>query len=147
RVSPATHEDKVLLPARRPNYAGNGNNDLLNNSAQNPVNDFDLRQQATQFAQQPPSQRLDRSLAFNTVEHNGENWLNAPGKPGASGAEVAVTLTPMTALWMPTDAGRERLLLVRLVRIEEKEVCQGVVLDDEALRRQLADKVADLFPE
>jgi signal transduction histidine kinase len=52
----------------------------------------------------------------------------------------------MTALWMPTDAGRERLLLVRLVRIEEKEVCQGVVLDDDALRLQLADKVSDLFP-
>ena len=53
----------------------------------------------------------------------------------------------MTALWAPTEDGRERLLLVRLVRIEDKEVCQGIVLDDAALARLLADKVADLFPQ
>ena len=66
---------------------------------------------------------------------------------GVPGAEVLVNLSPMTALWTPTENGRERLLLVRLVRIEEKEVCQGIVLDDAALRGLLADKVADLFPD
>ena len=53
---------------------------------------------------------------------------------GTPGSEVLVNLSPMTALWTPTEDGRERLLLVRLVRIEEKEVCQGIVLDDAALR-------------
>ena len=83
---------------------------------------------------------------MNSVVKNGENWLNVPGPMGTPGSEVLVHLTPMTALWMPTEDGRERLLLVRLVRIEEKEVCQGIVLDDAVLSRLLADKIADLFP-
>ena len=93
-----------------------------------------------------PPQRFDRSVAINSRRNNGENWLRFRNAR-APGAEVLVHLTPMTALWMPTEDGRERLLLVRLVRIEEKEVCQGIVLDDDALRRLLADKVADLFPQ
>ena len=147
RVSPAMHADKILVPARRPDLANNRNNDNPANSVQNPPSDYDLRQQATQFNENRTAQRIDRSFAFNTLQNNGENWLNIKGAQGVPGAEVLVNLTPMTSLWMPTEDGRERLLLVRLIRIEDKEVCQGIVLDDDALRRQLADKVADLFPD
>ncbi len=138
RVSPATHNDKIVLPAPRADFANNANS---------PANDYDLRQQTTQgFNPNQAAQRIDRSLAMNSVVKNGENWLNVPGPMGTPGSEVLVHLTPMTALWMPTEDGRERLLLVRLVRIEEKEVCQGIVLDDAVLSRLLADKIADLFP-
>ena len=142
RVSPATHNDKIVVPAPRADFAGSRNGDNPNN----PLNDYDLRQQATQFNPNQAPQRFDRSVAMNNVVKNGENWLNIPGPMGTPGSEVLVHLTPMTALWMPTEDGRERLLLVRLVRIEEKEVCQGIVLDAAALARLLADRVADLFP-
>ena len=140
RVAPPTHKDKILLPAKpSPNTAYQG---------QNNGNDYELRQQANNPLNNDarPAQRFNRSLAINSVEHNGENWLSFQGMQGAPSAEVLVNLSPMTALWMPTEDGRERLLLVRLVRIEEKEVCQGIVLDDDALRGLLAEKVADLFP-
>ncbi len=140
RVSPTTHKDKILLPAKRlPDLANQG---------QNNGSDYELRQQANPLNNDVrPAQRVNRSLAFNSVEHNGANWLTFQGIQGVLSAEVLVNLSPMTALWTPTEAGRERLLLVRLVRIEEKEVCQGIVLDDGALRDVLADKVKDLFPD
>jgi signal transduction histidine kinase len=140
RVSPTTHRDKILLPAKRfPDAAYQG---------QNNRSDYELRQQTNPLNNDMrPAQSVNRSLAINSVVNNGENWLTFQGIQGAPGAEVQVNLSPMTALWMPTEAGRERLLLVRLVRIEEKEVCQGVVLDDDALRGVLADKVTDLFPD
>jgi signal transduction histidine kinase len=147
RVSPPSHKDKVLLPAKRPadaaNIARTGPYQGQNNNS-----DYELRQQANPLNNDMrPAQSFNRSLAINSVVHNGENWLSFQGMQGVPSAEVLVNLSPMTALWMPTDAGRERLLLVRLVRIEEKEVCQGIVLDDDALRDVLADKVADLFPD
>jgi signal transduction histidine kinase len=147
RVSPTTHVDKVLLPAKRPpDYANNGNRDL-GNQASASSNDYQMRQQNMQPNDPKPAQFYDRSVVLNSLERNGENWLSFQGMPGAPGAEVPVSLGPMTALWTPTENGRERLLLVRLVRIEKKEVCQGIVLDDEKLCGLLADKVADLFPD
>jgi signal transduction histidine kinase len=140
RVPSATRNDTIVLAAPRPNFP-------LNRGADDSKNDYDLRQQTTQSNAAPSPQKIDRSVAMNSVVNNGENWLNFPGSPGTAGSEVLVHLTPMTALWTPTEDGRERLLLVRLVRIEEKEVCQGIVLDDEALRRLLAEQVADLFPQ
>ena len=52
----------------------------------------------------------------------------------------------MTPVWLDT-AGQERLTLLRLVRIEETEICQGIVLDTPALQEMLAREVADLFPQ
>jgi signal transduction histidine kinase len=149
RVSPPTHKDKILLPAKRPSDATNTVRAGAANQGQNNNSDYELRQQANPLNGDivRPAQSFNRSLAINSVEHNGENWLSFQGMQGVPGAEVLVNLSPMTALWMPTEGGRERLLLVRLVRIEEKEVCQGIVLDDDALRGVLAEKVADLFPD
>ena len=147
RVSPTMHLDTVLLPAKHPSdYAANGNRDGQNQTPA-PNNDFQMRLQNNPLNNSAPAQLYDRSVALNGLEHNGENWLSFKGARGVPGAEVPVNLSPMTAVWAPTGNGRERLLLVRLVRVEEKEVCQGVVLDDAALGGLLADKVADLFPD
>jgi signal transduction histidine kinase len=69
-----------------------------------------------------------------------------PG-PVRPSAEVEVSLSPMVGLWLPTQAKGERLVVLRLVRVEKKEVCQGIVLDDERLAGLLAEEVQDLFPE
>jgi signal transduction histidine kinase len=72
-----------------------------------------------------------------------------------SSAEVTVSMSQMAGVWLPgpqspgwgsASAGRDRLVVVRLVRVEEKDVCQGIVLDDELLRSLLAEEVQDLFP-
>ena len=152
RVSQETHGDSFLAPPQRPNADNRRNNDLLNNTAQAPANDFELRQQTTQFNPNQSAQLLDRSVAINSLENNGANWLNYQAPLGAPRKEVLVNVSPMAALWMPTEGGHERLLLVRLVDIDEsagrkKVVCQGIVLDDDALRGLLTDKIADLFPQ
>jgi signal transduction histidine kinase len=145
RVAPTTHDDRVVLAAGRP--VDIASNRVMPPAEQNLANDFGLRQQATNPGEQRLPQNYDRTVALGNLERNGENWLNFQTTPVPQGAETAVHLSPMTSLWAPTDDGGERLLLVRLVRIEDKEVCQGVLLDAAALKGLLAEKVADLFPD
>jgi signal transduction histidine kinase len=59
-------------------------------------------------------------------------------------AEVIVKMSPLVGLWLTTGS-RQRLLVMRLVRLEEKEVCQGIVLDGQNLCELLAEEVQDLF--
>lgn len=91
------------------------------------------------------SQRLPKDVALNTVLANGANWFTPAAAP-SSRTEVLVHLSPMTPVWLET-AGQQRLTLLRLVRIEEMEICQGIVLDAPALQEMLAQEVADLFPQ
>jgi signal transduction histidine kinase len=102
-------------------------------------------------------QRYDRNLALTNTYRNGESWFAAntppaekpapaPGSKAVESAEVTVNLTPMVPLWVGAGNGGEQLMLVRLVQIEEKEVCQGILLDAPALQEVLAAEVADLFP-
>jgi signal transduction histidine kinase len=58
-----------------------------------------------------------------------------------------VEYSPMAPVWAAWPDGSERLLYLRLVWIEGRQVCQGVVLDADALREELAAQVADIFPE
>jgi signal transduction histidine kinase len=64
-----------------------------------------------------------------------------------STAEITVSMSPMVGVWLPGRADEERLVVLRLVHVEQKEVCQGIVLDGTSLRELLAEEVADLFPE
>ncbi len=71
----------------------------------------------------------------------------APMNRSRSTAEVKVSMSPMVGVWLPGKTQEERLVVLRLVHVERKEVCQGIILDDVALRKLLAEEVADLFPE
>jgi signal transduction histidine kinase len=55
-------------------------------------------------------------------------------------------MSPLVGLWLPTRKG-ERLVALRLVRIEAKEICQGIVLDGPQLLELLAGEVQDLLPD
>jgi len=59
---------------------------------------------------------------------------------------VAVHLGTLRPYWLTAPNGTELLVLVRAARMENKTVYQGVVLDWEAVRRALAEQIADLFP-
>jgi signal transduction histidine kinase len=91
-------------------------------------------------------QRVQKELALNNYVANGANWFG-PNTAHATGAEVPINLSPMVPVWLETPAGAEHLVLLRLVRIEEAAICQGIVLDGPALRELLAREVIDLFPE
>ena len=102
-----------------------------------------------------------RDLAVNSSGGNGENYLNPTAKPSNAPAppkdtkgakayissEAVVKLSPMVPLWVPSNQDAEQLVLLRLVSIEDKETCQGVVLDGPRLQAVLAEEVIDLFPD
>src|SRR5262249_17998572 len=63
-------------------------------------------------------------------------------------SEAEVALSPMAPFWLQSPAGRDYLLVARLVLVDDKEVCQGMVLDTPALEKELLEALPrDLFPE
>jgi signal transduction histidine kinase len=110
-------------------------------------------QQQPAPAQQPQANeltnytRLPRDQALGVFRDNGTGWLNPAKKEVVVRTEVNVELTPMAPVWLKPETGPERLALVRLVRVEDQEVCQGVLLDDKTLCTGLAELVTDLFSD
>jgi signal transduction histidine kinase len=58
-----------------------------------------------------------------------------------------VRIGTMVPLWLPGPEHPERLLLAREVRVADKPMVQGVVLDWQKLEGLLRAEVSDLFPE
>jgi signal transduction histidine kinase len=56
-------------------------------------------------------------------------------------------MSPMVGLWLPLPGGREELALVRLVRMEDRTICQGILLDAARLGELLLEEVRELFPD
>jgi signal transduction histidine kinase len=86
-------------------------------------------------------------VAIANTSKNGERWLAPDNKLAPRGKQVTVQLGSMAPVWMKTDDGQDRLIVARLVRIGEKELCQGLLIDWPRLQQHLAGEVADLFPE
>lgn len=88
----------------------------------------------------------DLRLAFGNSCDNGEGWFFRGQLRNWCSAQSTITLSPMTPLWL--KAGEDELLLVaRLVRIDEKLVCQGILLDWPCLQDAMTDEVSRLFPD
>jgi signal transduction histidine kinase len=144
------------------NYQGNSTYDVQ------AANEYYRRQQARLVNPPRNEERIAKNVVLLNFCRNGEEWLeDAPaGKvafgtnpPGSqtflwqaiagprlpSSAEVTVSMSRLVGVWLAVG-GRNRLALLRLVRIEEKDVCQGIVLDDDMLCSLLAGEVEDLFP-
>jgi signal transduction histidine kinase len=164
-TQPATVRDTTMLLARN-----NLDNYALPQGVPAPNNDVPGGQMAQNpnYANQPPTQeyntrrgqqtklqnegkvvpqRVQKEFAINTIQGNGANWFGTRTASPRTSAEVPVNLSPMVPVWLDTPAGAEHLVLLRLVRIEETEICQGIVLDVPALQAMLAQEVTDLFPE
>jgi signal transduction histidine kinase len=119
-----------------------------------PNNEGGKRSSTAQMAKsevQTPISRDDRDVAMNTMSNNGSNWFHSnPQRPTGS-HQVTVHVSSLCPLWLAAERGEPRLLLVRLVRLEDKEVskevCQGIALDWPKLKSLLYEQVADIFPE
>jgi signal transduction histidine kinase len=168
-TQPATVQDTTILLAKNSldNYLWNPssqqtlpslNNDLPNSAmaqgvnptpnqapAQEYMNRRELQTKMLNTGKMP--QRVQKDLALNNFIGNGANWFGSGAAPNGTGAEVLVKLTPMVPVWLETTTGHEHLLLLRLVHVEETELCQGIVLDGPTLQEMLAQEVTDLFPE
>jgi signal transduction histidine kinase len=96
---------------------------------------------------QNPAVKDDFESACNNIFLNGENWLRASSRGARKGVSVEVNVGSLTPFWLTSDAGDDWLLLVRIVRIGSKEICQGIVLDGPRVETLLADEVRDIFPE
>jgi signal transduction histidine kinase len=151
RAAPATRHDSTLrLAKRQADIANNlatlappqkGGNAVIQQEA-NPANDAANPDAEASRGQQ----RVQRAVAYNTIRSNGAEWLNPLARNDGASSEVTVSLTPMVPLWLRPQPGPERLALVRLVNVENLEVCQGVLLDAEGLQHLLGSEVSDLFP-
>jgi signal transduction histidine kinase len=140
---PATVRDTTLMVRREPEPAGQP-------MAQAPnlgQSEFQTRSgRKDQLLNEKAPQRLNKEYVNNSVQENGANWMQG-NLNDLSRTEALVYLSPMVPLWVSSPSGEERLLVLRLVRIDDKEICQGIVLDAAALQDLLAREVADLFPE
>ncbi len=145
-VNPAGQSGPYLLNLDNTAQMAQGTNSYPNQALAQEYNT--RRDQQNRLLNEGKSpKRVPKDLALNTVPGNGANWF-APLAPSRSaGTEVLVHLSPMVPLWLETPAGPEHLVLFRLVRIEDTDICQGIVLDGPALQEMLAHEVADLFPE
>ncbi|AMV28966.1 Aerobic respiration control sensor protein ArcB [Gemmata sp. SH-PL17] len=76
----------------------------------------------------------------NTVLNNPFNMLAGP--PG-----VSIHLGSMRPQWITAADGSETLALVRVAKLDNKTVYQGVILDWAKLEPVLKDEVRDLFPD
>ncbi len=77
-----------------------------------------------------------------------------PGDPVASTIPSPWTIVPPAAIhlgsmrpqWVIGPDGSEMLVLVRVAKVDNKTVCQGIILDWVELEAMLQDEVKDLFP-
>jgi signal transduction histidine kinase len=59
---------------------------------------------------------------------------------------AAIHLGSMRPQWVIGPDGSEMLVLVRVAKVDNKTVCQGIILDWMKLEAMLQDEVKDLFP-
>ena len=132
-----------------PGFNGQGGQQSQNNylGQKDIENRAQLQEKLSQLNKQNPSQRLPRPYAVNTLEGNNEKLFDPKLKWTEGTEEVVVTLTSLVPVWLTGTDGRERLFALRVVRMEKREICQGLVIDVDRLRAALAEKIADLFPE
>jgi signal transduction histidine kinase len=101
-----------------------------------------IRDQTFNDVQSSKSPIVDPSALGNT-DRNGADWLD---KKNYKQEPTVVRVGAMVPLWL-SCGGQERLIAARLVRVGQKEICQGIVLDWSLLQGLLVAEVSDLFPQ
>lgn len=127
----------------QPNPKNGYNNDLEQQARSQNVDRIKKEAQANKV------QTADADVAWGNIKRNGEGWfVHGKARPGAT-QKAEVNLGPMVPLWLTPEGQEERLVVARLVKIGDRQVCQGIVLDWPELQKVLAEEVRglELFPE
>jgi signal transduction histidine kinase len=133
------------------NYSRNfnpGRNSTYNNE-QDAQTRSQLQKKVKDETAQNKAQQADLGVALGNTKLNGESWfLSGPVRPAVT-EKAEVKLGPMVPLWLTPEGQEERLVVARMVKIDDKQVCQGIVLDWPRLQTALVEEcsVHDLFPE
>jgi signal transduction histidine kinase len=128
--------------------------------AQMPNAEFDreLRNRAMRQAQNTTANpRKDSNPSAGSRSGNyfldQENFANEQAKAPVQnplkknpGRIVSVTVGPMTPFWKKIGSDPERLFMMRTAKLEDVDVCQGILLDWARLEAMLREDVQDLFP-
>jgi signal transduction histidine kinase len=133
--------------------ANNSRNFSQNRNSYN--NDLDaqarsqLQKRVKDEAAQNKPQTTDLGVAMGNTKLNGESWFQNNPVRTSPGQKAEVKLGSMVPLWLTPDGQDERLIVARLVRIGERQVCQGIVLDWPRLQSSLIEEcsIHDLFPD
>jgi signal transduction histidine kinase len=131
------------------------NNDQLSNPAQNPmaqqvqnnVAEYETRSQTKRVSESRGSERSSREIVVYSPAGPGDNWFNLKPSKNSLITKTQVQLRPMTPFWMTDHDGVDHLLLMRLVNLDDREICQGILLDDRRLTVLLTKEVVDLFAD
>ena len=119
--------------------------DLLNRTnLQNPYNGINSRREANQ-AQSPKSANVFLNGPPETPEQSKTQAAGASRR--SAGRIVSVTLGSMTPFWQKCGNDPDRLFVMRTAKIENLEICQGVLLDWPQLEARMRQEVQDLFPD
>jgi len=135
------------------NYSNNANpaNPQNNDPGQQGVQDFQARAQLQnkllQDTNRSNNARYPRAWANTNTYRNGADWLDTTSHKETTGTETEVSLGSMFWLWLPACDATDHLAVARMVRIGDREVCQGIVLDQARLQEILAEEVIGLFPQ
>ena len=117
--------------------------DLLNRSMlQNPYNAINS---AGQQGQSPKAANV--FVETPTIPQEQSKSSKAGSSNASAGRIVSVSLGSMTPFWNKCGNKSEQLLFMRTAKIENLEICQGVLLDWPQLAARLRQEVQDLFPD
>src|SRR5262249_46021971 len=134
----------TVMPPSRNDYINLTNPwpDQLNNSF-----DRKRREIQSQVTKEAQNAQWDDAgvAAANASPRYGRAQLQ--NRKGGGVSLVEVRLSPMVPLWASTGDAQDRLLVVRVVQVADREVCQGIVLDWARLEGDLRGVIADLFPD
>ncbi|HEV3260892.1 MAG TPA: HAMP domain-containing sensor histidine kinase [Gemmataceae bacterium] len=145
-----TREGMALVPANTPSSDSKSSPQSKDVQAQSPTSDYFTRkdqQSRVMNEGNQAAQKDDNEVVMGNLLRNGTGWFSKNSVRPARSEQVAVSLSPMTPLWLARAGQPERLVVTRLVRIGRRQVCQGMLLDWPRLQKLLVGEVSDLFPE
>jgi len=166
-TGPAIIENRVLL-ALKLDLDNLANTNGLTQQENQSLRDYMARRGDQSRLVNPAKQNymvVNREQA-DGCQRNGEEWmLNFRGtlqtEGGAYGgraeplagkrfppsAEVPLRMSPLTGAWVPSPTGADQLLYFRLVKLEDREVCQGVLLDAKRLSCLFCEEIQEILPD
>lgn len=105
------------------------------------MRETELRAPAASGATLPP---VPPMLNPNPIPNEPTAWITPPS--GVMVQSLPIHLGSMRPQWVVGPDGSEMLVLVRVAKVDNRTLCQGIILDWKKLEAMLQDEVKDLFP-